>query len=117
MMSQTSLPKSFDELINQSEQPVLVDFWAEWCGACKMVSPTIRRIASEYKGRIFTIKVNVDQKPHISGKYQITSIPTIMMFYNGQILMRISGALPYEALKVEIEKNLAVSQQKDCKRQ
>jgi len=108
-MSQTSLPKSFDELINQSEQPVLVDFWAEWCGACKMVSRTIRRIASEYKGRIFTIKVNVDQKPHISGKYQISSIPTIMLFHQGEILMRVSGALPYEALRAEIENKLSVS--------
>ncbi len=105
-MAESSLPKSFDELINQSEKPVLVDFWAEWCGACKMVSPTIQRIASEYKGRLLTVKVNVDQKPHISGRYQITGIPTIMMFYKGQILMRVSGALPYEALKAEVEKKL-----------
>ncbi len=106
MMNPTSLPKSFDELINQSESPVLVDFWAEWCGACKMVSPTIQRMASEYKGKLLTVKVNVDQKPHISGRYQITSIPTIMMFHRGQILMRVTGALPYEALKSEVEKRL-----------
>ncbi len=106
-MSTSVLPKSFDELINQSKQPVLVDFWAEWCGACKMVSPVVQRIASEYKGRLLVVKVNVDQKPQLSGKYQITSIPTIMMFYKGQVIMRISGALPYEALKAEVEKKLA----------
>ena len=84
-MEKSSLPKSFDELINQSEQPVLVDFWAEWCGACKMVSPTIQRIASEYRERLLTVKVNVDQKPQLSERYQITGIPTIMMFHQGQI--------------------------------
>ena len=105
-MNASSLPKSFDELINQFDKPVLVDFWAEWCGACKMVSPTIQRIASDYKGKILTVKVNVDQKPHISGRYQITSIPTIMMFHRGQILMRVTGALPFEALKAEVGKKL-----------
>lgn len=105
-MNQTALPKSFEDLIQQSDLPVLVDFWAEWCGACRTVSPAIQKIAAEFKGRLLTVKVNVDQKQHVAGKYQITSIPTIMMFNKGQIHMRLTGALPYEALKAEIQKYL-----------
>jgi len=101
-----NLPKSFNDLIRQSDLPVLVDFWAEWCGPCKMVSPTIQQIAGEFKGRLLTIKVNVDQKQNIAAQYQIQSIPTIMMFHKGKILMRLTGALPYETLKAEIQKNL-----------
>jgi thioredoxin len=101
----SSLP-SFDELIRQSDKPVLVDFWAEWCGPCRMVSPAISKLASELKERIMTIKINVDKKQHIAAQYQINSIPTIMMFFQGKILMRISGAYPYEQLKSEVLKNL-----------
>lgn len=100
------LPKSFNDLIQQSDLPVLVDFWAEWCGPCKMVSPIIKQVASEFKGRLLTVEVNVDQKPHIASQYQIQGIPTIMMFYKGKILMRLTGALPYKTLKAEIQKNL-----------
>jgi len=101
-----NLPKSFNELIEQSELPVLVDFWAEWCGACRTVSPTIQRIAGEFKGKILTIKVNVDRKPNIAAQYQIQSIPTIMLFHKNQILIRLTGGLPYDALKAEIQKSL-----------
>ncbi|MBN2104964.1 thioredoxin [bacterium] len=102
----TTLPKSFDALIVESKLPVLVDFWAEWCGACKMVSPAISRIARDLKGRIITIKVNVDKKQDIAVRYQITGIPTLMLFYKSKILMRLSGALPYESIRAELEKHL-----------
>jgi len=105
-MMNDSLPKSFQDLIQQSNLPVLVDFWAEWCGACKMVSPTIQKIASELKGKILTVKINVDQKQFIAAQYQIKSIPTIMLFRKGKIVMRQEGALAYETLKSEIEKRL-----------
>jgi thioredoxin len=93
------LPKSLSDLIEQSEQPVLVDFWAEWCGPCHTVAPVIAQIAREYKGRLVVVKVNVDQKPAIAAQYQIQSIPTIMIFKGGRSLARQSGALPYGALK------------------
>ena len=105
-MASKNLPKTFNELINNSELPVLVDFWAAWCGPCRMVSPAIEKIASEFKGRLLTIKVNVDEKPHVAGAYQVSNIPTIMLFKNGEAVMRLSGALPYESLKAEIEKKL-----------
>ena len=101
-----NLPESFNDLIQQSDKPVLVDFWAEWCGACRMVSPNIKKIAREFKGKLLTIKVNVDRKPHIAAQYRIQSIPTIMMFHGEKILMRLTGALPYDTLKAEIQKNL-----------
>lgn len=101
-----NLPKSFSELIQTSELPVVVDFWAEWCGPCKMVSPALERIAREFKGRLMVIKINVDQKQQIAAQYQIQSIPTIMMFHRGVQKMRLVGALPYEAIKQEIIKHL-----------
>jgi len=108
MMNSDVLPGSFEKLITESDMPVLVDFWAEWCGACRMVSPVIQRIAGEFKGRLLAVKVNVDQKQHLAAKYQTTSIPTIMMFYKGDVLMRLTGAYPYDALKTEILKHLPV---------
>lgn len=101
-----NLPKSFNELIQQAETPVLVDFWAEWCGPCKTVSPTIARLASEFKGKMLTVKVNVDEKAQIATQYQISGIPTIMLFHKGKILMRLTGAYPYEALKAEVQRHL-----------
>lgn len=105
-MTGRQLPKSFEALIKESDLPVLVDFWAEWCGPCRMVSPAIQRIASDYKGRLLTVKVNVDKKSHVAAQYGITSIPTIMLFHQGRTLMRLSGALPYETLKAEVEKHI-----------
>ncbi len=105
-MSET-VPKSFNTLLQSSEKPVLVDFYADWCGPCRMVSPAIARIAKELKGEITTVKINVDKKPAIAGQYQVQSIPTIMLFRNSKSIMRLQGALPYERLKAEIERALA----------
>ena len=101
-----TLPSKFSELINSNQLPVLVDFYADWCGPCKMVSPIIARLAKEYRGRLTTVKINTENKPEIAAQYSIQSIPTIMMFYRGKQLMRLQGAYPYEALKAEINKNL-----------
>lgn len=101
------LPKSFDDLLAQADVPVLVDFWAEWCGPCHVLAPTIAQIAREYKGRLIVIKVNVDEKPRIAAAYQIQSIPTIIIFRDGQPVARQSGALPFGALRKLVDEALA----------
>jgi thioredoxin len=96
------LPKSFFDLIEQSDVPVVVDFGAPWCAPCRMVSPALERLATEFKGKLVVVKINVDEKQHIAGRYQIQSIPTIMMFHKGNTLMRLTGALPYESIRQEV---------------
>jgi len=100
------LPKSFDELIETSELPVLVDFWAEWCAPCRIIAPVLQKIAKEFKGRLLVVKVNVDEKPHIAQRYHIRGIPTLILFHKGKVLWRVSGALPFETLKQELEQHL-----------
>jgi thioredoxin len=99
-------PSSFFELIRTAEKPVLVDFWAEWCMPCRTVSPVVERIAKEYSGRIMTVKVNVDKSPAVAGHYDVSSIPTIMLFSKGRPVMRVLGARPYEELKRQVDQNL-----------
>ncbi len=103
------LPKSFFDLIEQSDLPILVDFWAPWCEPCKTVSPSIERIARGLKEKITVIKINVDEKGHIAKKYDIRGIPTIMMFFKGNVLMRMTGAHPYESIKQEIMSKLSMA--------
>ncbi len=98
---------SFQELLTNSENPVLVDFWAEWCGPCHMVAPVIEQIAREYKGQVTVVKVNIDKQPHIAREYGIQSIPTIMMFRGGKPIMRESGARPYPAMKDLVDRALS----------
>ncbi len=93
------LPDSFFDLINTSDRPVLVDFWAEWCGPCRVVSPSIERLAHEFSGKLLTVKVNVDKRPNIAETFQVQSIPTIVLFWKGEQKMRLTGAYPYDALR------------------
>jgi thioredoxin 1 len=102
-MSENILTNSFSELINTAGRPVLVDFWAEWCGPCRVTGPIIKQIAGEYSDRLITVKVNVDKKQDIATAYQIATIPTIMMFWKGQVIMRLTGALPYGEIKQQID--------------
>jgi len=99
------LPGSFFELVRTSEMPVLVDFWAEWCGPCRIVSPTIERLARENHSRLLTVKVNVDRRPQVAQAYEIQGIPTIMLFWRGEPRMRLTGAYPYEAILQNIQEN------------
>jgi thioredoxin 1 len=96
-MSERNLPKSFHELIATSSIPVLVDFYADWCG------PAIKRIAKEYSGRLLTVKIDIDIKKEVAGQFNIQSVPTIMMFFKGKELLRLTGAHPYETIKSNIE--------------
>lgn len=91
---------NFDKEVNSSDIPVLVDFWATWCAPCRMVAPHIEEIAKEYQGKIKVCKVNVDEAPEIASRYQIMSIPTLMIFSQGKILEKKVGSLS----KSEIEK-------------
>ncbi len=101
-------PKSFFDLVKTSKKPILVDFYAEWCGPCKMVSPAIVKVAKDFSGKIMTIKIDVDKAQAAAAKYMIRSIPTIMLFKNGKDVMRLTGAQPYEVIKAEVQKNLSL---------
>jgi thioredoxin 1 len=83
--------------------PVLVDFWAEWCGPCRMVGPILEQLAGEYAGKIKMGKVNVDDNRHIASKYGIRSIPTFIIFKEGQNIKQLVGALPADKIRQEIE--------------
>ena len=83
---------TFDEEIGAATEPVIVDFWAEWCGPCKLVAPVLEEIASEYAGRIRVHKVDVDENPGVSRRFEIMSIPTLMVFHDGVAKKRLIGA-------------------------
>jgi thioredoxin 1 len=101
-----STPKSFEDYIRSAPKPVLVDFWAEWCGPCKMMGPILHNLAQEWTNRIAVIKVNIDTKPHIAGHYGISAVPTMVLFQNGIEKHRVSGAMPLAQLKAELERFL-----------
>lgn len=92
---------SFDELVNSSDVPVVVDLWAEWCGPCKMIAPTLAEIATEQAGAIKIAKLNIDENPQIPQRYGVMSIPTMLVFRNGELEKRIVGAKPKAALLQE----------------
>ena len=91
-----------DEVLN-SDLPILVDFWAEWCGPCKMIAPTVHDLAEEYTGKLNVAKVDIDNSPEIATKYGIRSIPALIFFRDGKPVDQVIGALPKGALKKKID--------------
>jgi thioredoxin 1 len=96
--TRTVTDATFTTEVLESDKPVLVDFWAEWCGPCKMVAPVLEEIATEHGDRITVAKLNIDENPQITRQYQIMSIPTMSVFSGGKIVKSIVGARPKAAL-------------------
>ncbi|MDN5211188.1 thioredoxin [Fulvivirgaceae bacterium BMA12] len=97
---------NFEEVIN-SEKPVLVDFWAEWCGPCKMIGPLVEELATDYDGKAVIGKVNVDENPNVSAKFGIRSIPTLLVFKAGEIVDKQIGAVPKGVLAQKLDAQIA----------
>ena len=90
---------SFESDVLKSAEPVVVDFWAEWCGPCRMIAPALEEIAGTLNGKVKIVKLNVDENPQTAAKYGIQSIPTLMIFKNGQMASRQIGAAPKQKLE------------------
>jgi thioredoxin 1 len=97
---------SFETEVLNSELPVLVDFWAPWCGPCRMVAPVVDEIAAQYEGRVKVVKLNTDDNPNVASKYGIRSIPTLMIFKDGERVDMVVGAVPKTTLSNTLEKYL-----------
>lgn len=95
--------KNFEELVEKSSVPVMIDFWAEWCGPCRMVGPIVDELATEYTGKAVVGKVNVDENPDISAKFGIRNIPTVIFLKSGQIVDKSVGAVPKNVLAEKMD--------------
>jgi thioredoxin 1 len=97
---------SFKEQVLDSDVPVLVDFWAPWCGPCRMVAPVVDELAEQYEGQVKVVKLNTDENPQVASQYGIRSIPTLMIFKDGQRVDMVVGAVPKTTLANTLEKYL-----------
>jgi thioredoxin 1 len=100
---------AFDNSVLQSNLPVVVDFWAPWCGPCKMVAPILDKIAGEFAGKLLVAKVNTDEEPEWAGKYGVQGIPTMLFIANGKVVHRQVGALPERMLREVVNQFLEVA--------
>lgn len=97
---------NFDKEVLQTEMPVIVDFWAAWCGPCRAISPIVEEIGTEYEGKAKVVKVNVDEEGELAMRYGIMSLPTLKYFKNGQQVGEIVGAAPKTSIVAELQKHL-----------
>jgi thioredoxin 1 len=95
--------ENFEQEVVKSAQPVLVDFWAPWCGPCRMIGPVIEELAKEYAGKVKVCKLNTDEAQDIAAKYQISAIPTILLFKDGKVVQQLVGLQPKEELKKHLD--------------
>ncbi len=105
-MAQTFTTSNFQETVLSSNQPVLVDFWAEWCGPCRMIGPVVEELSHEYEGKAVIGKVNVDENPDIAMNYGVRNIPTLLIFKGGEVVDKIVGAVPKGMIASKIEAQL-----------
>jgi thioredoxin 1 len=101
--------QNFDKDVLQSEKPVLVDFWAQWCAPCRMLAPTVEAVAEKYQGKAAVVKLNVDDNPFVSQKYGIKGIPTLILFKGGKEEERVVGATSKEAIARMLDKHVAAT--------
>ena len=94
---------NFDELVLKSDKPVVVDFWAEWCGPCKMIGPLINEMSKDYEGKALVGKVNVDQNANVSAQFGVRSIPTVLFIKNGEVVDKSVGAVPKATLESKLD--------------
>jgi len=106
-MAEAVTSATWEQEVLKATDLVLVDFWAVWCGPCRMVSPIVDEISAEYQGKLKVVKLNTDENPDVASKYRIMGIPTLMFFKNGQTIDQIVGAVPKPQLKAKVDALLA----------
>lgn len=97
---------TFEEVVLKSDKPVMVDFWAAWCGPCRMVGPIMEELSKEYEGKAVVVKVDVDDNPDFAGKYGVRNIPTVLVFKNGEVVEKQVGAAPKTTYAEKIDNHL-----------
>ena len=105
----TATEENFKSEVIESSQPVLVDFWAEWCGPCKMIAPAIEELAADFDGKAKVVKVNVDEQPKLAQEYSVRSIPTLLFFRDGKVAEQLVGAAQKDALAEKLNSLIAVA--------